>query len=105
MKKHLSIIGDYDPGKETHVATEAAIRHSLGQLERQMDVDWVFTDDISETMLQRTDGIWVAPGSPYKNMSNVIAAIRFARENGIPCFGTCGGFQHMMIEYAEAFLV
>ncbi|MGZ4953731.1 MAG: glutamine amidotransferase-related protein [Methylobacter sp.] len=27
--------------------------------------------------------------------------MRYARENNIPCFGTCGGFQHMMIEYAR----
>lgn len=28
-------------------------------------------------------------------------AIRYARENNIPCFGTCGGFQHIVIEYAR----
>ena len=28
-------------------------------------------------------------------------AIRFARESGIPLLGTCGGFQHLVIEYAR----
>jgi CTP synthase (UTP-ammonia lyase) len=27
--------------------------------------------------------------------------MKYARENGIPCFGTCGGFQHMLLEYAR----
>lgn len=45
--------------------------------------------------------MWVTPGSPYKNLEKTLWAIRFARENGIPCFGTCGGFQHMVLEYAR----
>ena len=28
-------------------------------------------------------------------------SIQHARENGIPCLGTCGGFQHMILEYAR----
>jgi CTP synthase (UTP-ammonia lyase) len=43
----------------------------------------------------------IAPGSPYKDMARALAAIRFARENSIPCLGTCGGFQHMVIEYTR----
>src|SRR5206468_6007076 len=33
-----------------------------------------------------------------------LAAIRAARERGVPCFGTCGGFQHMVLEYARTVL-
>jgi CTP synthase (UTP-ammonia lyase) len=34
-------------------------------------------------------------------MELTLWAIRYARENKIPCLGTCGGFQHMVIEYAR----
>ncbi len=34
-------------------------------------------------------------------MQGALTAIRVAREEGIPCLGTCGGFQHMIIEYAR----
>jgi CTP synthase (UTP-ammonia lyase) len=34
-------------------------------------------------------------------MDKTLWAIRYARENDIPCFGTCGGFQHIIIEYAR----
>jgi CTP synthase (UTP-ammonia lyase) len=30
-----------------------------------------------------------------------LAAIRFAREHGRPFLGTCGGFQHALLEYAR----
>lgn len=34
-------------------------------------------------------------------MDKTLQAIRQAREDGVPCLGTCGGFQHMVIEVAR----
>ena len=45
--------------------------------------------------------IWVVPGSPYRHPEGAFTAIRYARENSIPFLGTCGGFQHAVIEYAR----
>ena len=47
------------------------------------------------------DAIWLVPASPYKNTAAAFIAARYARENGIPFLGTCGGFQHALIEYAR----
>jgi CTP synthase (UTP-ammonia lyase) len=41
------------------------------------------------------------PASPYASMQGALNGIRFARECQIPFLGTCGGFQHMIIEYAR----
>jgi CTP synthase (UTP-ammonia lyase) len=46
--------------------------------------------------------IWCVPASPYANTAGAVAAIRFARETRRPFLGTCGGFQHALLEYAEA---
>ncbi len=46
-------------------------------------------------------GIWVVPASPYANMPGVLESIRWARENGRPFLGTCGGFQHALIEFGR----
>lgn len=54
-----------------------------------------------ENDFNRYSGLWVASGSPYMDMDNVLNAIKYARENNIPTFGNCGGFQHMLIEYAR----
>jgi CTP synthase (UTP-ammonia lyase) len=37
-------------------------------------------------------------------MEGALTAIRFARENNVPFLGTCGGFQHALIEYARNIL-
>lgn len=34
-------------------------------------------------------------------MKGVLNVIRFARENRLPFLGTCGGFQHALIEFAR----
>jgi CTP synthase (UTP-ammonia lyase) len=41
------------------------------------------------------------PASPYADTNAAIAAIRYARERCRPFLGTCGGFQHAMLEYAR----
>jgi CTP synthase (UTP-ammonia lyase) len=51
--------------------------------------------------LVNASGIWVVPASPYENTAGVLAAIRWVRETKRPFLGTCGGFQHAMIEYAR----
>jgi CTP synthase (UTP-ammonia lyase) len=101
VKRTIAIIGEYTPTFPPHISTSAAIEHS--RLASGVDVDgvWVSTEEIDETLFERFSGIWVAPGSPYKNIDKTLWAIRYARENGIACFGTCGGFQHMIIEYAR----
>jgi CTP synthase (UTP-ammonia lyase) len=46
-------------------------------------------------------GFLIAPGSPYRSMQGALRVIRFARETGIPLLGTCGGFQHVVVEYVR----
>ncbi len=65
---------------------------------------WVSTEKIDDSFFETFDGLWVAPGSPYKNMDRTLWAIRYARENDVPTIGTCGGFQHIMLEYARNLL-
>jgi CTP synthase (UTP-ammonia lyase) len=101
VKRSIAIIGEYTPSFPPHISTNSAIEHSRVAAGVDVDGIWVSTEEINETLFERFSGIWVAPGSPYKNLDKTLWAIRYARENGIPCFGTCGGFQHMIIEYAR----
>ena len=97
----LLILGEFDAEFRPHRATTEAIHHSGDHLGLDVAVQWMSTADVDPLMLSRVDGLWIAPGSPYRSMERTLAAIRHAREHGIPCFGTCGGCQHMIIEYAR----
>ncbi len=101
MIKSIALLGEYTPTYPPHISTDAAIRHAKNLLDVELTADWIATENIDQKLFDHYSGIWVAPGSPYKNMEKTLWAIRHARENNIPCFGTCGGFQHMVIEYAR----
>lgn len=100
----ISIIGDFNPKSETHVATNEAILHSKDLLNCNLDFIWINTQDITKDTFYQFNGFLIAPGGPYSSMDNVLDIIKHARENNIPCLGTCGGFQHMVIEYARNIL-
>lgn len=88
----------------THTATSDALGHAAAQLDLPVSFDWVPTENILaqfETICEHYDAYWIAPGSPYKDFSGVLQIIRYAREHHIPVLGTCGGFQHMVIEFAR----
>lgn len=101
MKKSIALIGEYNPAFQPHVLTDVAIKHSCVMLRVNVDSIWVSTEDIDKSLFDRFSGVWIAPGSPYKNIDNTLWAIRYARQNNVPCLGTCGGFQHLIIEYAR----
>jgi CTP synthase (UTP-ammonia lyase) len=100
----LAIIGDFKKENATHRATNAAIGHSMERINSGMEVHWVATASIMEQfqrIANEYQGFLIAPGSPYESMEGVLEIIRHARENNIPVLGTCGGFQHMVIEFAR----
>ncbi len=101
MSKSIALIGEYTPTFQPHASTDAAIEHSRNILGVDISADWISTEDVEPNLFERYSGIWVTPGSPYKSMEKTLRAIRYARENNIPCFGTCGGFQHIVLEYAR----
>ena len=97
----IAILGEYTPASAPQAATAAAIGHAQARLGVVVEAAWVSTAAIDERLFERFDALWIAPGSPYKNLEATLWAIGRAREGGMPCFGTCGGFQHMVLEYAR----
>ena len=101
----IAIIGDYRSGNRSHVATGDAVAHCSAALDLPVEHCWVGTEELAQSdglrRLSEFNGFWIAPGSPYKSMTGALLAIQRAREQGIPLLGTCGGFQHIVIEYAR----
>jgi CTP synthase (UTP-ammonia lyase) len=103
----LAIIGDFQKENTTHSGTNLALGQSLDSLNAGLEADWIRTDTplgagmAFSSLLRDYDGLLIAPGSPYASMDNVLEAIRYGREKDIPVLGTCGGFQHMVLEFAR----
>ncbi len=99
MPVRIAVVGDYQPDAVAHRALPEALKLSAAALGVEVVPTWIATDKVG--LLGRFAGIWVAPGSPFVSFDGALAAIRFARESCTPFFGTCGGFQHAVIEYAR----
>ncbi len=98
----VALIGDRDPRVPAHEAIPPALQAAARLLGERVDAQWVPTSSIhSEEPLRDFDGLWCVPGSPYRSMDGALIAIRHARSAKRPFLGTCGGFQHAIVEYAR----
>jgi CTP synthase (UTP-ammonia lyase) len=101
----IAVIGDFNAANASHLATDEAIRHCAAWRGLEVDHSWIGTEELggpdAADRLAEFNGLWIGPGSPYRNMDGALLAIRTARERHIPLIGTCGGFQHIIIEYAR----
>lgn len=95
----IGIIGDFNPEYAVHRLTNAAFGHARKALGESVEIQWLATDE--EHRFAEYQGLLCAPGSPYKSFLGALEGIRYARENNVPFLGTCGGFQHLVIEYAR----
>jgi CTP synthase (UTP-ammonia lyase) len=95
--KHVVLVGDRDLNYFTHRELDAA----LALFPSQVRAEWVGTDTAEVRQTSQADGIWVVPGSPYRDDAAVYSVIQTARTSGQPFLGTCGGFQYAVIEFAR----
>ncbi|MFG2812818.1 hypothetical protein [Streptomyces sp. NPDC048410] len=98
----VALVGDRSP----HVVSHTRIPRLLEALAERdrlvLDAYWIPSEDAeAEGAVRDFDAVWVLPGSPYRSEAGVLAAVRTAREERIPFLGTCGGFQHTLLEFAR----
>ncbi|WP_406374902.1 gamma-glutamyl-gamma-aminobutyrate hydrolase family protein [Streptomyces sp. NBC_00647] len=98
----VALVGDRSPNVVSHTRVPLLL-DALARRDRiVLDAYWIPSEDARDPEAVRGfDAVWVLPGSPYRSEAGVLTAIRTAREGGIPFLGTCGGFQHALLEYAR----
>lgn len=104
MKESVTVglIGDHNESVTAHRAIPLALKRAGESAGIAIAFEWVPTEEIdSIARVDGYDGLWCIPGSPYRNMDGALLAIRHVRQSGIPFLGTCGGFQHAVVEYAR----
>jgi CTP synthase (UTP-ammonia lyase) len=100
----IGLIGDYSSSVPAHVAIPQALDLAAGALGCAARAQWLPTEQLDAGLFDRLaefDALWCVPASPYASMDGALRGIRFAREQGVPFLGTCGGFQHALIEFAR----
>lgn len=101
----IALIGDYNAAVKAHKAIPLALTLACDAGGLVCEWEWLHTAmllDEPSDQLARFHGVWCVPATPYVNTRGALSAIRFARQTGRAFLGTCGGFQHALLEYAEA---
>src|SRR5438093_3983530 len=98
----IGILGDFQPKAPNLPAIEKSLQHASAKLQIAVEGKCIppplILESNAEKMLESFDGIWAAPGSPYKSFEGMLKGIEFARRRDWPFLGTCGGFQYALIE-------
>jgi CTP synthase (UTP-ammonia lyase) len=99
----LALIGDFSPQVVAHGAIPQALDLARKSTGCALEWDWIGTETLVDAprQLDAYAGVWCVPGSPYRSTDGALAAIRFAREKQRAFLGTCGGFQHALLEFAR----
>lgn len=99
----IALVGDYSEAVIAHRAIPLALTAAAQSIGIEVHADWVHTSAIGDAkqLLEAYSGVWCVPASPYVNANGALAAIHYARQSGRPFLGTCGGFQHALLEYAH----
>ena len=97
----IALVGDRSANVPAHARIPELIEALLKREGVAVDPYWIATPEAEECDLSGFDAIWLAPGSPYVSADGAITAARTAREQAIPFLGTCGGFQHALLDYAR----
>ncbi|HJQ97267.1 MAG TPA: hypothetical protein VJ826_03080 [Candidatus Polarisedimenticolaceae bacterium] len=104
MTPRIALIGDFNDGVKAHQGIPRSLALAAEHV-APVEWEWVHTSNLVgdvPAQLASFHGVWCVPATPYANTAGALAAIRFAREAPRAYLGTCGGFQHAMLEYAES---
>jgi len=103
--RRIALIGERNLSHRSHQGIEASLVLFRRDVDPQLEFTWIATNGITpdsvESVLRDCTGLWCTPGSPYANTAGALLAIRHARIGRKTFLGTCGGFQHALMEYAQ----
>ncbi|MEX1005720.1 MAG: CTP synthase [Acidimicrobiia bacterium] len=101
----VGIVGKYVDLPDAYLSVAEALRHGAATHGIALDVRWIPSDELTgmlaSSYLEDLDGLVVPGGFGSRGVEGKIAAIRYAREGGVPFLGLCLGLQCAVIEFAR----
>ncbi|EQD39649.1 CTP synthetase, partial [mine drainage metagenome] len=101
----IALVGKYVLLHDAYLSVQEALYHAGIHHGVQVDIDWIDSELLEERpaaeILREADGILVPGGFGARGVEGKIAAVRYAREQGVPFFGICLGMQAAVIEIAR----
>jgi CTP synthase len=101
---NVAMVGKYVQIRDSYISLNEALRHAGLKTRTRVQVHYVESTDIESGgtgALAGMDAILVPGGFGERGIEGKIAAVRHAREHGVPFLGICLGMQVAVIEFAR----
>lgn len=101
---NIAMVGKYTNLIDAYKSVNEALKHAGIQSHTKVKIEYIDSESIIDKgtgCLEGKDGILVPGGFGVRGVEGKIAAVKFARENGVPYLGICLGLQMAVIEYAR----
>ncbi len=97
----IALVGKYIAIRDAYKSVHEALQHAGMANDCKVDVVPIEAEEMKAGDLAGVDGILVPGGFGTRGVEGKIAAIKYAREKGVPFLGICLGMQCTVIEYAR----
>ena len=100
----IAMVGKYVQIRDSYISLNEALTHAGVQTRTRVRIHFIESTDIEErgtALLEGMDAVLVPGGFGERGIEGKIAAIKHARERGIPYLGICLGMQLAVIEYGR----
>ncbi|MBI3300581.1 MAG: CTP synthase, partial [Deltaproteobacteria bacterium] len=101
----IAMVGKYVDLVDSYKSLNEALAHGGFANECRVEVDHIDSEQLESGFLpeavRRADGLLVPMGFGQRGTEGKIAAVRYAREQGVPFFGICFGMQMAVIEFGR----
>lgn len=101
----VALVGKYVALHDAYISVVEALKAAGAHAHAQVDIRWIdselLSDENAAQQLSGVQGILVPGGFGKRGIDGKLAAIRYAREQGIPFLGLCLGMQLSIVEFAR----
>ncbi len=102
----IAVVGKYTQLADSYKSVAEALGHGGIANNAGVDISWVSSDMFTSAertaeVLNDYDGMLVPGGFGVRGVGGMVAAVRHAREAGLPFLGICLGMQTAIIEFAR----
>jgi CTP synthase len=100
----IAFVGKYIDLQDSYKSLTEALRHAGIHTGAKINIHYLDSEELeknSVAALEKMDAVLVPGGFGKRGTEGKIAAIRYARENGVPYLGICLGMQLATIEFAR----
>jgi len=102
---NIALVGKYVELHDAYLSIVESLNHGGVANDAEVKIKWINSENVNgenaDDYLKDADGILVPGGFGDRGIEGKIAAINYARVNGIPFFGICLGMQMAVVEFAR----